>query len=151
MEKDRPRFSRASLYPELSFSMSPWIVGPAVTCPEASWEGHSVCAQDDASRGWCTFILELLGTQRAHQGGVQGSCCWVTEAQSLGHRDFHGPRIPTRPGVASSGRADSCLSCVHSCHQTEVQFSRQGLGGDGFPNQQSLLKGNRDREMMQSW
>lgn len=73
MEKDRLSFSRASLYPELSFSMSPWIVGPALACPESSWEEHSVCAQDDASRGWCTFILELLGTQRAHRGGVQGS------------------------------------------------------------------------------
>lgn len=131
MEKDRPRFSRASLYPELSFSMSLWIVGPAVACPEASWEGHSVCAQDDASRGWCTFILELLGTQRAHQGGVQGSCCWVTEAQSLGHRDFHGPRTPTRPGVASSGRADSCLSCVHSCQR--FSFPDRVLEVTAFP------------------
>lgn len=72
MEKDRPSFSGASLYPELS-SISLWIVGPAVACPKAFWEEHSVCAQGDASRGWCTFFLEFLGTQRAHRGGGQRS------------------------------------------------------------------------------
>lgn len=89
MEKDRPSFSGVSQYSELTFSMALGIAGPAVASQDSCWEECCVCVQGDASRGWCTFFLELLGTQRAHRGSDEG--CWAIQAQFLGHRGFHGP------------------------------------------------------------